>query len=429
MPARPPTRPSRSDSHRHRRARRAGAVYLLFQGSWALLNAVAFTLLLLYQVRSAHLDPFQLVVVGTVMEATCFLGEIPTGVIADLYSRRLSVVVGAGVVGLGLLVQGGFPSFWPIVVGNVVWALGYTCVSGAIDAWVADEVGAAHVQALFTRAEQQRLALGIVGALVAGLLGTVDLQLPLLAAGAGFVVLSVVLVIVMPETGFEPTTSDDRETFAHMRTLLAQGLGAARRPGVVRSFLLVALLTGLSSEVFDRLWTARVLALGTGPRIVGGWGQAWWFTILALVGNAVALVANLLANRYAAGRLTVARPARLLAGLSLVQVAGITGFALSGGLWPALGAMWLRDAARSVAGPVQYAWLNRDVESGARATTLSLASQADAVGQVVGGPSLGALATRTSIPVALVASAVVLAPSALVYGRLRSSVGRAGTPD
>lgn len=107
---------------------------------------------------------------------------------------------------------------------------------------------------------------------------------------------------------------------------------------MVRSFLLVALLTGLSSEAVDRLWTAHVLEQFTLPTVFGLSGAALRFSLFALAGTAVSLGASLLANRLAAGRLSAERPAALLAGLVGVQVAGIAGFALSGWLWPALAA-------------------------------------------------------------------------------------------
>ena len=50
---------------------------------------------------------------------------------------------------------------------------------------------------------------------------------------------------------------------------------------------------------------------------------------------------------------------------------------------------------------------------------LSMNSQANAIGQVVGGPPLGALATRASIPVALLVSAAVQAPSVVAFLRIR----------
>lgn len=91
----------------------------------------------------------------------------------------------------------------------------------------------------------------------------------------------------------------------------------------------------------------------------------------------------------------------------LLQVAGIVGFALLESLWPALVAIWLRDAARVVSEPVQAAWLNREVESGARATMLSTGSQANALGEAAGGPPLGAVAGRFGIATGLITSAAI----------------------
>ncbi len=56
--------------------------------------ALCFTLNLVFQYRVVGLDPFKMVLVGTVLEATCFLFEVPTGLVADLHSRRVSVIVG-----------------------------------------------------------------------------------------------------------------------------------------------------------------------------------------------------------------------------------------------------------------------------------------------------------------------------------------------
>lgn len=405
-----------------RRPIRAAHAYLWFDGSWSALHAISFTLLLVYQVQTAHLTPLQLVLVGTVMEATCFLAEVPTGIVADLYSRRLSMLIGAVVVGLGIAVQGLFPAFVPILIGNVIWGIGYTFLSGAGEAWISDEVGPDAVQPVFTRAEQINLAVGVGGTLVAGALGLLDLRLPMIAAGCGYIVLALIMAPLMSETGFTPTPRSERESFRHMRRLMVDGLTAARRRGVVRSFLIIALLTGISSEVFDRLWTAHLLHAFRLPSLGGINEAALWFTAFALAGRLIALVSSLAANRFAADRINALHPAGLMGVLILVQVAGIVGFAVSGSLWLALAAVWVRNAAQTVAGPIRSAWLARNVSSASRATTLSFTSQADAIGQVIGGPPLGAVATRTSIPVALIISAALFAPAAVLYARLRPNV-------
>ena len=55
-----------------------------------------------YLVSVLHLSPLQLVLMGTAMEAAVFLSEMPTGVVADTYSRRLSLIVGYARMGAGV---------------------------------------------------------------------------------------------------------------------------------------------------------------------------------------------------------------------------------------------------------------------------------------------------------------------------------------
>ena len=85
------------------RPSRPQPVYYLLGGGTSFLLVLAFTLSQVYHVTVVGLSPLQLVLVGTVLEATCFLFEIPTGVVADLYSRRLSVVIGLMLLGAGML--------------------------------------------------------------------------------------------------------------------------------------------------------------------------------------------------------------------------------------------------------------------------------------------------------------------------------------
>ena len=103
--------------------------------------AACFTLNLVFQYRVVGLDPFQMVLVGTVLEATCFLFEVPTGIVADLWSRRVSVIIGFVLIGAGFAFEGVVATFAAAIVGNVVWGIGYTFTSGALQAWITDEVG------------------------------------------------------------------------------------------------------------------------------------------------------------------------------------------------------------------------------------------------------------------------------------------------
>jgi len=101
---------------------RAATVYLLIQGLGSARFATAFTLSAIYRSRSAGLDPFRLILLGTALETAAFLFEVPTGVVADAVSRRLSVIIGYGLIGVGVILEGSLPVFATILVAQVVWA-------------------------------------------------------------------------------------------------------------------------------------------------------------------------------------------------------------------------------------------------------------------------------------------------------------------
>ncbi|MEV0794343.1 MFS transporter [Kribbella sp. NPDC050459] len=391
--------------------------YYVYNAAWSFLAALSFTLNLVYYVRDAGLDPLQMVLVGTTLEVACFLFEIPTGIVADLYSRRLSIVIGFLLIGAGFLLQGLVPAFLAILAAQVLWGVGFTFTSGADQAWITDEIGAEQAGRVFIRAQQFELAAKIAGIVTAGGLGLISLPLPMVISGAGMMLLGLLLALFMREQNFHRTPRAERETFRHLAETFKHGLGVARRRPVVRTLVVVSLIGGLSSEAFDRLWSVKMLTF-TFPAVFGTSDPAFWFTVLALIGTLLSLGTSLTLDRLSPERLSAAHPTGILATFAVLQIVGVVGFALSGSLWPALAALWLTTVAGTVAYPVQSAWLNRHIDSRSRATVLSMVSQANAIGQVAGGPPLGAVG-RSSLRAALLASGLILVPIPALYLRTR----------
>ena len=81
----------------------------------------------MYQVSVVGLNPLQLVLVGTVLEVSYFLLEMPTGVVADVYSRRLSILIGFILTGLGFILAGAIPRFDTLLLSQVPSHLGMRC--------------------------------------------------------------------------------------------------------------------------------------------------------------------------------------------------------------------------------------------------------------------------------------------------------------
>src|SRR3982074_343011 len=129
-------------------------VYLLMHVAWPLFFTIMATTNLVYQVEVAHLDPLRLLLVGTVLELTCFVFQVPTGLLADAFSRRWAVAAGCALVGAGFILEGLVPQFTAIAVAQVIWGIGATLSDGAEDAWITDEVGEERAGPLFIRGSQ-----------------------------------------------------------------------------------------------------------------------------------------------------------------------------------------------------------------------------------------------------------------------------------
>jgi DHA3 family tetracycline resistance protein-like MFS transporter len=302
------------------RAADPARTYYAFNGVWAYLSALTFTLSLVYQIKEVGLSPLQLVLVGTTLEIACFVFEIPTGIVADLYSRRLSVIIGFVLIGAGFLLQGLVPAFLAILAAQVLWGLGFTFTSGAEQAWITDEVGEERVSRVFVRSQQISLGCQIAGTVSAGVLGVISLSLPMKLSGAGMIVMALVLLVVMREQNFHPTPRAERETFRQMAETFKHGLAVARRRPVVRTLVLISLVSGLSSEAFDRLWSVKILDDFQFPDLFGTTDPAVWFAVFSLVGTLLSLAASLIVNRVSAERVNALHPNGLLALLAFFQL-------------------------------------------------------------------------------------------------------------
>ncbi|MDA1258328.1 MAG: MFS transporter, partial [Chloroflexi bacterium] len=100
----------------------------------------------------AGLNPFQLLLVGAVLEGSVLIAEVPTGIVADAYSRRRSVIIGYAILAIGFLIWGSIASLETILLAQVFWAVGFAFTSGAQNTWIADEVGDDDVGPIFLRA-------------------------------------------------------------------------------------------------------------------------------------------------------------------------------------------------------------------------------------------------------------------------------------
>jgi DHA3 family tetracycline resistance protein-like MFS transporter len=394
--------------------RDAGRLYARVEAADGLISSLIFTLNLVYQATVIGLSPLQLVLVGTVLEIVVLLAELPTGAFADLHGRRPAVVVGYALIGAGFTFEGAIPAFWAVLVAQVLWGTGAAFTSGAFQAWLVDETSPDDAAPVILRAARLANVGGIAGIALSVAVGWQSPRVPVVIGGLAWMLLALALWRSMGE---ERPTRGPGGTVG----LIGQGragLRVVRAVPVALGLTLVQLFGGLSSEALDRLSTPRFLALG----LPGGLRTVAWFGLIAAGAMLVGAIGIRAAERL---ERTDRSLARALLGAQALQVAVVVAFAATGSFALALAAWWALGLLRTVQAPLAGAWLNRHIPSATRATTLSLHSQANALGQVVGGPICGAVASGVSVRAALLVSAIFLAPAAAVLAALRRRLASA----
>lgn len=378
-----------------------------------LFYSTVWTLSTLYRIRVVGLNPLQLVLVGTCLEAVAFLFEIPTGIVADLYSRKLSMIIGFCMIGLGFIVEGTLPYFSAVLAAQALWGIGYTFTSGADAAWIADEVGEEQLTRVFLRGSQAGQLGALVGIGISVLLANARLGLPIVLGGVAFIGLALLLTLAMPETGFQPTPRQNRNSWQAMGDMFRAGIRSVRKQPVLLILLVIGLFYGLSSEGIDRLWQVHILGLQL-PTMPALPVTAWFGLISATTAILSILVTQLLTKKTKLKQ----SPAvgTLLVAINTAFVLSIAAFALAGNFSVALGCYLAMSLLRRTNGPLRSAWVNHVIPSSqVRATVLSMAGQLDSLGQVIGGPVIGFIALRDNVSVAILAAAAILLPIPLLY--------------
>ena len=362
------------------------------------------------------MTPFQLVLVGTVMEATILIFELPTGIVADSVSRKRSVAIGVTITGAAFVLEGAIADVTTILIASILWGFGWTFISGALDAWITGEVGDAEGREAILRSRQWSRGGAVVGIVLGGALGLVSIRLPLLLAGFLLAVVGLSLLALMPEHGFVPTERDQGWR-ATMASTLTEGIASLRGRPLLLTLLIAAVVGGMASEGFDRLWEAHFI-LDIGLPDLSVESAIAWIAAIRIVSLLLG-IASIQAVRRRVDFNKHPNVSVALAVIVSVRMIGMAVFALAGGFWLALAFYLVGRQGAAAEGPIYTAWLATSVPQNVRATVLSMWGQLDAIGQVVGGLIVGFLASSVSISAALGVSAALLAPLVVLFLRVR----------
>lgn len=394
--------------------------YLIYSCLCAAFFSLIFTVSQVYQVEIIHLSPMQLILAGTTFEITNFVCEIPTGVVADIYSRRLSIIIGTALIGLGFVIQGIFPNYIAVLVSQVFWGIGSTFTSGAVEAWISSENRSGNLNSIYLKGAQVGQIGSLFGIILSTILGNYSISLPICLGGGMLISLSLFLVVFMPEYHFSSAAPEQMNSFGKMFFTFKAGLKIIKAKNILMMMMLIALFNGLASEGYDRLNAAHFLKDTALPKL---WNlkPVTWFGIFGALGMLISSFVMQVVIKKQKGRDNNKSIGMLLI-INLIYMLSMMIFGLTKNFGIMLSAYLSINALKSINRPIMNALLSIHIDENVRATVLSTNGQINSLGEMIGGPIIGIIADKYSIGVGITTTVIFLIPVSIIFLKLKMGV-------
>jgi MFS family permease len=303
---------------------------------------------------------FERLALGGIYSAVVVAVEVPTGVFADRFGRRRSMILGALTMVCSCLLAFQARDFATFAIAEALGALSIALCSGADSAYLYDLLAAHDRAHEYPRRESAASACHLIGCAIAfaggGLLATHDLALPYVVT-AGVAGVAAVVACLMHEE--RPTTRPSQSAFGR------QTLGAL---AIVARNGRLAWIVGYSAVVFVLLRaTVYVYQPYLEERGLGTSSIGVVFAAVYLIAAGVAYQTHRLRAHFGDDR--------MLWGLLGVLAISFVGLAGAGsGPWM-LALLVVQAVANGVYAPLTKPLLNREIEdSSRRAAILSVES-------------------------------------------------------
>ena len=312
--------------------------------------------------------------------------ELPTGMVADTWGRRVSFLLGAGTQLVGNLLYVAMwyfhAPFWGWAGASVLLGLGFTFFSGALDAWLVDSLKRTgyegELDPIFARGQIINGAAMLAGTVGGGYLAQLtSFGVPYLVRAGLQLVSFVVAFAIMKEIAFTPSRA---RFFTQVKELGRAALTYGLRNRPIRWTLLAApfyMGTGIYGFYAAQPYLLQLF----------GDQQAIGIAGIAAAGIAGTQIAGGFAVPFIRRRFR-RRTHILIACASLTAVSlALIGLIHSFYVVVALLVVWAMAYAASI--PVRQAYLNSLIPSEQRATVLSFDSMVSSCGGVAFQPLLG----------------------------------------
>jgi MFS family permease len=140
-------------------------IYYIFSFLLGFYIANGTTVLFIRELNFTYSQVFNIAAIYMLM---FMLFEVPSGAFADLVGRKRSVAIGCLVLTIAAIVTGISNTYPQVLASFLLWALGFSCISGATEALLYDRI---NDEATYGKVLGKSMLFGLSGTIFAGIIG------------------------------------------------------------------------------------------------------------------------------------------------------------------------------------------------------------------------------------------------------------------
>lgn len=357
--------------------------------------------------RHFDLNLFQIALVAAVFEASILVFEMPTGLIADIYGRRISVVLSALTLFISGLVFINFPSLYGFIIAEIIMGLGETLKSGALEAWLVDSLKHQgkddKVKYAFSEGKRFYSAGRLLGFVGGGYLGSLNITYIWHPFVIVIFVTFLFLIRFMKEE-YDLRKSPSCSPLKQLKDTVRNSVGVVKAQRIIFALILLAFFFEFSFETISQFWQVHFSENLVIKTQYFGW-------IVAISSVLVILFVNRITKLYE----TLKKETTLLIVLKITFGISLLLIALTYDPVIAIIFFIISQSLEGFSDPIFLDIFNKYIPSEQRATLLSLKSLTGSLGEVLSGLCIGLVALKFGLRVTFGLGTLVLFAGVTIF--------------
>lgn len=345
---------------------------------------------------SKGLNIFQIGLVNLMFYVGLFIFEIPTGVIADAWGRKICVIISGLVRAVAFFVYAFADSILLCMLAELLCAFGNTFANGAFQAWYVDHAEEnENFTSVFSREQVLGRIMHIVGAIVGSICYSYSARVPWIVGGLIGLVTAIISQIIIHERKIiRRDTKSISEKYRESIGIFQTSIRFCRTSKPFRFLLLIGFIQMFAVQAPNMQWSPHFQSLVT-TSCLGLLSTAICISLIVGSYLSVYIIRIVKDDKWS---LVISQ---MIIGIGLIAAGYF-------GQWISLLAFLVHEIGRGAFRPLQDNYLNRNIPSGERATLISFQSMSQHIGGALGLVVTGWLAQQCTINFAWIFSGVIL---------------------